>query len=212
MAQPNQLITLTDFKLWRRLSPLPSDDDVISSYIDEVSDEVQRFCRRVFRRATITDEPHEGDGSRTLRVNRPPITSVAAVNVDGVTLDPSAYVVPTLASDTNSEVDFNDGRIVLLARTFPVGYRILVSYVGGFATTPAPVRQACRELVATRYATAGRDLSVVIESAGSDGGSIDRRGSDGMPRAVKKKLVAYRLPLAAGLQPGAYERTRSAAW
>ena len=28
---------------------------------------------------------------------------------------------------------------------------VLVSYVGGFATIPAPVREACRELVATRF-------------------------------------------------------------
>jgi hypothetical protein len=214
MAQPNALCTTDDFRTWRRLSGTSAaDDGVIASLIDDASDEIQRFCRRVFRQASIVDETIAGDGSRTLRVRRPPITSVSALKiVRGAvveTIDPANYVIARRASDPDSEVNFNDGRVVLLADVYPVGVRnVLVSYVGGFATIPAPIRQACRELVAVRFSDAGRNLAIVNETS-ADGFRVER-GSDGIPAAIKAKLAPYRLPLAAGLHPGAYERTRGA--
>src|SRR5881296_1220370 len=131
MPQPNALVGLADYKEWHPLGNTSTAlDAVLKTLIDASSDDIQRFCRRIFRKGTITDEPHDGTGSRTLRLRRPPIWSVSAVKIDGAPLDPASYVVPRLASDADAEVDFNDGRVVLLARTFPVGTRnVLVSYV-----------------------------------------------------------------------------------
>src|SRR5213078_4096996 len=124
MPQPDAMIDVVDFKHWHGVGGASTThDDLIEGFIDTASDEIQRFCRRVFRKATITDEPHDGDDSRTLRLRRPPITSVSAVIVNGATLDPTAYVMPRLASDPQAEVDWNDGRVVLVGSVFPAGYR-----------------------------------------------------------------------------------------
>src|SRR5438094_296934 len=56
-----------------------------------------------------------------------------------------------------------------------------------------------------------RDLTTVRDTVGDT--AVDRGGGDiFMPAPVKMKLLPYRLRLPAGLHPGDYERTRTAAW
>src|SRR2546425_154347 len=82
------LVEVADYKEWPPLGNTSTAlDAVLKTLIDVVSDEIERFCRRIFRKATITDEPHDGAGSRVLRLRRPPIWSVTQIKImEGATL------------------------------------------------------------------------------------------------------------------------------
>jgi hypothetical protein len=93
---PNSLST------WARLKDeLGLTDDTLRTrgedYLGEVADEVERLCNRVFRReAGITEKLVPGDFRIVLA--RPPIISIASIEVSDVALDAADYVVEDAAA------------------------------------------------------------------------------------------------------------------
>lgn len=200
--QANGLVNVPGFKDWFGLPPEHADaDDAIELLIDAASDEIESFCRRVFRREALVDEASDGAGAPYLYVSRPPILLAAGVTVkiqngSAITVDAADLAVyDTLGKVVLKSSVLEYGRRRALS-VFPAGERnILVTYTGGYLPIPAPVQLACHLAIAANWHLRKSDPSVETESAGSS--SRTRRPAMGLtlPKAAVDRLVPYMIPL-----------------
>lgn len=85
----------------------------------------------------ITDEEHDGDGTALLLVSRPPIASVASLQIDDTAMTATGYRV------YNNYIKLKWDAENMLFPVFPVGVgNIKVSYTSGFSTVPADIKLA----------------------------------------------------------------------
>lgn len=129
----------------------------LPSLIEAASRAIEDFCGRTFAQAALI-EFYDGYGRPRLLLNRPPVTSLTAVLIDGVAIDESDGLGWTLHSESglllrgagNSTYALNSYPPYSLNSGFvwPSGFgNIEVQYVGGFLVTPAPIRQAAVAMV-----------------------------------------------------------------
>jgi hypothetical protein len=137
------LTTLADVKAWLAVSQV-ADDALLSRLITAASTFIKSWLNRDLLSTSYTIA-RSGNGGFVLVLPNRPVTAVALVSVGGVALPPST----------------GPGMSGFRAMEFGVvtdGYRmtrgnanVVVTYTGGYATTPLDIAQACIELVAMRY-------------------------------------------------------------
>lgn len=164
-------------------------DDSIRRYINFATGAINKYCNRVFARATVTDEKHKGFGVPFLIVKRPPLVSITSVSFGDVALD---------AADYEIHGDGGSGMIYLVSRTIDTAlnrpdiaqdrdpgterYMYKTTYVGGYigrhqarsggpyagqtVDMPPDVEHAALLTVVTRYRKQGRDPTVHREWIG----------------------------------------------
>ena len=84
------LLILDDTKLILDVTEA-QDQKLISLLIKAVSAAVQKYCNRIFIRASYT-ETHDGDGTVDILVKNPPINSITQITEDDVVVTSSWYV------------------------------------------------------------------------------------------------------------------------
>lgn len=130
-------LTANSLTTWAKLKDeLGLTDDTLQArgegYIAEVSEELERLCNRVFRRAAGHVEA-VAPGDFRLAVSRPPIISVASITENGTAVDATDYEVQDaeagliLREDgwTREDLGYEGGQLLQKAT-------VEVTYAGGY--------------------------------------------------------------------------------
>jgi len=187
-AAANALITVPLVKTYISLRG-STDDEVLQTIINDVSDDVQRrLCKRTFAMTTYTDEKYDGDNTGTLLLNHWPIDTVSSL---------IAYTGGTALTEDSDFVVYADEAIIKLMNgaVFPTSLReVKITYDAGYDTLPADLVYAMKMAVAYRYriATKKQDgvTSVSIAVAGDTQSTT--RNDDDYPAHSMKIFEAYR--------------------
>jgi hypothetical protein len=182
----SDLCTLTDVQTYTGISDGPTAT-IILALIPNASALIETFCNRTFASATYTETRNGGCGQK-LYLSQGPVTAVASLIVDGVTIPPaSGSVGYGYAFDKN----------ILYIRPGAGGYpsefnkgiqNVAVTYTAGYAVTPPDINQACCELIADKLAKRQR-IDKRSETLGTQQ-TIGFNLSD-MPAQVKAVLKQY---------------------
>ena len=174
---------LDDLKAWLNISG-NGDDDLLSKLIVAASAFIETWISRTIAQTTYTAETYDGPGGVRLGLRNFPVTAVASLAIDGVT-------IPAASGPTANGYILSASRTGLVLR----GYRftegvenVVVTYTAGYASTPADVDQACKELIALRYKERDR-IGYVSKSVG---GEVVAFSQKDMSEGVKTLLNAYR--------------------
>jgi hypothetical protein len=151
------------------------------------SSAIERYCGRVFAKATLT-EAVSGYGTRFLRLSRPPLISITSVDLEDVAVSADDYRAPvagSLEADAGllAHVD-GPWEWTAMERSSPMPepspateqplYEVV--YVGGYVlpkdevlpgtprTLPYEVEEVCLATCVQLYRSKGRDRSIISES------------------------------------------------
>lgn len=174
--------------------------NVYTALIPKVSAAIEAYCARTFGQASY-NETRNGNGADRIIVKNRPLTAVASVNVNGLSIP--------LAPDTVSfGFVFDDSSIYIRAGRklspppagtlggFPVCFErgiqnVVLAYTGGYATVPADVNQAACEWISFKTAKRGRpDKKNEVLAQQTVGFDLS-----GMPDMVKTLLQPYRVTM-----------------
>lgn len=193
----NALCDVSLFEKWLDAGPIddPEKRLIAEIHINTASNAIERFCRRQFKRATLTDEAYDGNDSAMIRVRRPPLVALTAIKIvgDAGTTDISA--------STNSFKWDDKGYITLVSSVglvparFPLGRQnVLLSYTGGYDVTPPEVQLAALYAVAHHWYGSAGDPSARSRSGG---GATTVRVIEpwGLPADAIALLRPFRIPL-----------------
>lgn len=179
------------------------EDTLLTALVAQADAMIKRWCDRAIESATFTEYP-QGYGSRMLRLQEQPVTSITSVYVDSqrqfaasTLLDASQY---TLVNNALIRVGgvwpaSRENRFGLLydAQVPSVGV-IKVTYVAGYVTVPSDIVAAADMLVARLYAmrqTGDLMQSENLEDYGYARGSDAGTNGD-ILRSVRGILAPYR--------------------
>ncbi|HWK45124.1 MAG TPA: head-tail connector protein [Stellaceae bacterium] len=182
----NDLTTLANVKAW-----LPgaggggivytTDDALLQRLITAVSSYVQNWLGRTIASAAYTDTRDGRGGDRISLVNYP-VTAVAAVTIDGLS-------IPASPDGISAGFTFSDSTVFLIGYGFSRGTRnVAIFYTAGYAVTPSDLEQAVIGLVALRYRERDR---IGLVSKGLAGETTAYAQQD-MPADVAAVLAQYR--------------------
>lgn len=129
-----------------------TDDTFLTNQINLVSDTIEAYCRRNFLTGSYIQTYYRGDYSPGIDLDlfNYPVTAVASVVEDGVTLDPASYRLHTPT-----------GRLIRTNGLFYYADATVVTHTAGLTTTPTPVLSVLDSVVQERYNkyTSGVDLN-----------------------------------------------------
>lgn len=175
--------SVDDVKAWLGISA-STDDALLAKLITAASAFIETWISRTIAQTTYTAESYDGTGGVRLSLRSYPALSVSAVTIDGVSI-PQA----TTATMNGWVLASSRSGIALRGYTFTDGIEnVTVTYSAGYATTPADVEQACKELVGLRYKERDR-IGYVSKSVG---GEVVAYSQKDMSESVKTLLNAYR--------------------
>jgi uncharacterized phiE125 gp8 family phage protein len=179
MAAPD-LTSTADVKAWLGITT-SADDTVLAALVTAVSMWVQNTIGRQIASQTYTEVRH-GRNKGALMLNNYPVTSITSIAMNGSaiaarsTFGAAGYY---LADDTI----YLDGGL-----TFDRGIgNISITYVAGYATIPADIAQATKQLVALRYREKDR-IGQVSKSILGETVSFDMKD---LPNDVRLVLNNY---------------------
>ncbi|WP_207479565.1 hypothetical protein [Arenibaculum pallidiluteum] len=159
--------------------------------IRQVSAEVETYCGRTFASASRTQTIRLPRWRERLILDRTPVVSIASVAQNGEAL-------------TADEIEIEDSGAGFLLRVDAAGCslgwcgKVVVTYVAGYASTPADVERCVLDLCVRAYHGRGRDpllrserILDVIDQSWMDTDKVEMRG--GLPVDVADRLCAYRV-------------------
>jgi hypothetical protein len=183
-------------------------DTVLERMILAASDAIARFCRRDFRKATVT-EKLAGSGTLRLVLARTPLVSITSITDDGTTIDDDEYEIEDAAAGIvvrDTPWTAQDLAVGISIGQDPVpgtGKRALtVVYISGYVlpgdstgtrNLPYDVEEACILTAVALYRRRGQDRSVVSEQLG-DAAQSYATGAEAhlIPAAARAMLARYR--------------------
>ena len=143
MADPADLTTLADLKSWLTITST-TDDAMLARLITAASKYIQSWLNRTIASATY-NETRDGNGGTRLFLGNYPVTAVASLSIDGIT-------IPASPGPGQPGYVFNQYAISVRGYTFTDDYNnVVISYTAGFASVPQELAQACIDLIALRY-------------------------------------------------------------
>jgi len=169
-------------------------DTLIEQFINRVSDYMERYCRRNFKKTTFIQK-YDGDGTSSLVLRNYPIESIEYVKI---TKYPTAEFTTLYEADL--QVDKVAGKISIAPRIgavatpiavqiFAVGHQnIEVKYVAGYTAIPDDLEEICIELVARKFKARGKEA---ISSEGIGGYSVSYFKVD-IPEDIKQALNLFK--------------------
>jgi hypothetical protein len=144
MALPD-LTTLANFKANQGITGTV-DDAELSRLITAASAFVRSYCGRDFSSQSYS-QVWSGKGAVQMPFRQYPVTAVASLTIDGVTVPPSDGVTPGYV--------FDDHFLMLMGYRFTRGFNnVQVSYTAGFDPIPYDLEQVVIELVGLRRSQA----------------------------------------------------------
>lgn len=136
MALAYALTTATKVKArLPNLTGVSTFDSLITELIDDVTDFIEKFCGRRFKKTTYTQEIYDGYSSsrglkETLRLKNFPITTAVGVTSFQYQTGTSTWAD---FQSTDYIVDYDAGILQMLNGKFPEGFRnIRVTYEAGY--------------------------------------------------------------------------------
>lgn len=161
MSDPLDLVTLPVAKQALLDAGLTAPAD-LAGLVTGVSAAMQSYASRTFGSASYTTT-RNGDGGCAMSLPNYPITAVASVSVDGVSL-------PAATTPTGAGFVFSDTQVFLRGHRFCRGIQnVTIAYTAGFATVPADIQRACCEGVSAVVAAFeyGDPRAVNVKAGGS---------------------------------------------
>lgn len=203
MSLNNQaLTTVARFKSFAGIT-VATTDARIEVLINIVTDFIEHYCDRRFRKTTYTNQMQDGSGSQTLLLKQYPVDSTAAFQLDTRSGDLNDNDFDTVETNTY-HIDYDNG---LLEGFFHFAYvprKYQVTYTAGYAfdnTTPGATLEsigigdleyACWVLVNTLFKNATSPNNVKSESIGNY--SVTFGDSELFQPEVKMILDKYKRP------------------
>lgn len=180
----SDLCALADVKTYLGITDA-STDSVLTALVSNASAMIESFCNRAFAQATYTDTLN-GTGKAQMCLPNSPVTAVASLSVDGMSVPPSA-------DTTLSGYVFDALSVYLRPGGYPCAFtkgiqNVTVTYTAGYAVVPLDVAQACIEMVAYKFAKRSR-IDKASETLGTQQ-TISFSQAD-MPAQVKTALKPY---------------------
>lgn len=181
-ADPRDLATVQDLQSWLKLgTPSEALAAELQRLVTAVSVWIQSWLSRTIPSQDYLDVAN-GHGGTRLMLGNYPVTAVASVAIDGVTVPASTGpAVPgwILAND----------QVMLRGYQFTAGEgNVEVAYTAGYADVPPDLTQACVELAAMRYKERERIGLASVAAGGQQTNYIVRD----MPPGVATILQQYR--------------------
>lgn len=139
----NDLTTLANVKQYLSLDK-PDDDSLLTRIITSASAFIQSHLNRQFAAQAYT-ERRDGNNGQKLPFANYPVTAVASVTVDGVSIPPAA-------DSTKSGYMFSGTMLYLNGWSFTRGNQnVVITYTAGYTATPVDIEQVCIDLVSLKY-------------------------------------------------------------
>lgn len=162
-----------DLEKFLQIDITAEPDAAITAYLEAASAIIESYCNRVFTEDTIAGEVHDG-GLSMVFLRRPPVTSVATVVENSITLTAADYLF------------YSDGRLVRRSGVFPyVWYwkpqTVVVTYDGGFNPIPHDVRDVCVRIAARAFQSSA--AYAATSASASSLKSVTLAGSDSVTYA-----------------------------
>jgi hypothetical protein len=177
----------------------PDDTDArLSRWIAEESERIETYLGRALAEEVLQETFRLRDWANRLtgapghlRLTRRPVTAIASIDVDGITLATGQY-----------EADAGAGLLYRLhddRRVWWCGRTVVARYTAGYAsigTLPRPIEAACLALIRHRWAARGRDpmlRSLAIPGVATEQYWVGATGEDGdMPPEIAAMLDPFR--------------------
>ena len=138
------LTTLANAKQWLGITS-SADDALLTRLISAASDYIQTWLNRTIASQAYS-EVRDGPGGSRLMFSNYPVTAVASVKVDGITVPQSTTVLVPGWVSSGTSLAMRGGW------AFSSGLQnVEISYTAGFAIVPNEIEQAAIELVGLRY-------------------------------------------------------------
>lgn len=128
-------------------------DAAANTLIDQASALIASRAGRVLHSEVVSQTWRDAN-TAALCPARWPVSSIAAVTVDGAALEATDY------EDDGNRIF----RLASDARTRWGGSKIIVQYTGGYAPIPADLQRACLDLCVNLHETEGRDQTLRSEN------------------------------------------------
>jgi uncharacterized phiE125 gp8 family phage protein len=157
------------------------DDAILNALIANESQYIKSWLNRDLV-SQVYSETYDGTGGAVLVLPNYPITAVASVAIDGLT-------IAACADATASGYVFNESKISLRGYRFSKGMQnVAVTYTAGYTVIPDDLQQACIELVALSFKERDR---IGLSSKGIQGEQTNFIVKD-MPDSVRGILNQYK--------------------
>lgn len=179
--------------------------------IEAVSKQIENLCNRRFDQTDAIVEKQPGYGGTAIRIDRPPIVSIASIVYgDDTTLDASDYLIQDGGASGIIYFPYGvtwTGKLkagVITDTRIPGSeeWKYTVTYKGGWITPaqavnesktanlPEDIVQACIDAVVSAYQWTGRDRSIKSRSIMSARTDYET-GDSGLPKSVEALLSPY---------------------
>ena len=178
----DDLATLADVKSWLSIATGNTNSDaVLTRLITAVSRVIETYLSRKIKTANYV-ETRNGNGRTSIMLRNYPLTAIASIAVDGMT-------VPARLSPLSSGYVFDDSMIYLSGYAFNRGYQnIQVLYTAGYDIIPADIVQACIECVSFRF----KERERIGQASKSIGGEVISYTVTDLPKNVRMILDQFK--------------------
>jgi uncharacterized phiE125 gp8 family phage protein len=181
------LTDLTEAKQYLKVA-VNTDDDLIQGLINACSTAIENYCRRIFLNQSYS-EFYDGNQTRYINLKNYPVSAITQVQVNGVTLDKSSYLVKNDTGVLTRVGPYPNGFTGVSTSRFNTiwnrgDYNIKVDYTAGYTTIPDDVELACKMFVASIYKADVANFSTTFNE-----GFVFK--ADAIPVQVKLMLQPY---------------------
>ena len=179
------LVSLADAKAFLNITGTTYDDE-LRRFLDAATDTCERYAGRALRRRTYTENLDGSDlGANPIVLQWLPVLAVTSVQENGVTIDPSMYVLDDI-----------NGLLLRGGQWSPMPWQrgrgnVTVTYQAGYADPPPTAIEAVLVLLKHTWETQRGAMDARSVMAGE---TYDPRTSYAIPYRVREKLDALRIP------------------
>ena len=193
---PTGFITLSEAKSVLGIAD-GSQDARVQRLIDAASRSIEDYCNAVISQRTVTETVQPEDALQNLTLTHSPAISLTSIALD----DAAQTVADYRLNKALGSVRLADGSQI-------AAREIVVVYVAGYASVPAGVTEAMRELLSYLWTAPQRSAAVNtgIKSENVEGvGGATYGGADAVPMITGENGVA--LPVSAAVHLTPYVRS-----
>jgi hypothetical protein len=181
----NALATLEEVKLfYGMVGSKQADDDLLEDLIDRMTQQFETYCGVNSFKVTDYTEYIDGQSSKYIFPQNPPIVSITSINDDSDWTWDSSTLIDA------ADYRIVDSRYVVYNSKFGSGdQNIQMVYRGGYSTIPLDLKQSCIEEVTKRYKHR-RDIDMTDKTL--DDGSASYTETAFLPQTLEV-LYKYKL-------------------
>lgn len=168
------LTTLAAVKAYLKIDSAV-DDTLLTDLINASSNQIEGYCKRKFTEQTYTDEEYDGNGMKYLYLQNYPVSSIASITVDDISLTSEEF-----------KVKKKDGTVIRINSLWSKGdINVLVTYTAGYTVIPKDLELACKHLVMSYFKSDVASFSTTFSE-----GFVFR--PEALPAQVKALVAPYK--------------------